>query len=194
MGRSRRKHFPKNLSSRLALPIFIGLLVVPLTVHAQEKSVLCHVYVVDVVKARRSLDDFRETGNSEVDQRALNTGVTTFSEFSPTVGEEELTTKHYRFPGSRLFVTASIFFTDESLSSWPTGNYAGNSNSAELGIMLAPAKRPSAFTFPPFSGAMTEVTLDEYTNNVRVKQYVRVKGRTYLIGVQCDFMAEKRGK
>ena len=38
-------------------------------------------------------------------------------EFLPKMGEEELTTKSFRLPGSRLRLFASVFPTDESMHS-----------------------------------------------------------------------------
>jgi hypothetical protein len=68
--------------------------------------------VVDSALAER----YREA--SEKDQARLAKAVETdFPEFHPTIGEEELTTKTYRFPRSKLIITASVFYTDESLRS-----------------------------------------------------------------------------
>jgi hypothetical protein len=91
-----------------------------------------------------------------------------------------------------MFLTASVFTTDERMGSWGTGNIEVNGNSVSLGIMIGDRKFPDAFSSQRFPNAVTEVTLDEYTNHVRVKKWVTVKKRLYLIGLECDFMADKR--
>src|SRR4051812_29497369 len=93
---------------------------------AQTGRDACHVYVVDVAGARRAFDNFRETGNEEADAKALSVGQTVFPEFFPVIGEEELTTKHYTFPGSQLVITAGVYYTDESLASYGVGEYRLN--------------------------------------------------------------------
>src|SRR5688500_3709246 len=76
----------------------------------------CHVYVVDMEKAEKVVKEYFE----KRDPRAAppggaDAGETVFPEFYAKVGEEELTTMSYPFPGGKLFVTASVFYTDESM-------------------------------------------------------------------------------
>jgi hypothetical protein len=162
--------------------------------YAQTGGDACHVYVVDAARARRALENFRETGDEEADARALSAGQTLFPEFFPKIGEEELTTKHYPFPGGRLVITASVFYTDESMALHPHGDYAGNSNSMLVGVTVARRAKPDATGASAGESSIVEVTYDEYTNVVRAKKYVNVRGRSYLVGVQCDCMVERREK
>jgi hypothetical protein len=161
---------------------------------AQTGRDACQVYVVDVARSRRAFDNFRETGNEEADARALSVGQTIFPEFFPVIGEEELTTKHYTFPGRRLVITASVFYTDESLASHGVGEYKMNNQSMVIGVLVSNRARPSAIGDASGDAAITEVTYDEYTNKVRAKKYVRVRGRNYLLGIECDCMSEKQEK
>ncbi len=161
---------------------------------AQTGRDACHVYVVDVARAKRAFDKFRETGDEVADARALTVGQTVFPEFFPVIGEEELTTKHYTFPGSRFVITASVYYTDESMASRGAGEYRLNAQSMVIGVLVSSRARPSAIGDTSGDAAISEVTYDEYTNKVRAKKYVRLRGRNYLLGIECDCMAEKREK
>src|SRR6266576_3405128 len=96
---------------------------------AQTRVDRCHVFVVDVKKSGKAINSFRETGNAGA--KAISIGQKMFPEFRPVIGEEELTTKTYRFPGSNLIITASVFYTDESMASSQTNN------SLTLGITVS---------------------------------------------------------
>jgi len=155
-------------------------------VHAQQVSDACHVYVVDVAKAKRAFERDGRTG------KALAFAQTLFPEFYPIIGEEQVTTKHYRFPGSTLVITATVYYTDESMASHPHGEFAGHSESMLIGVAVARKAKPNAIYGAAGQSSITEVTYDQYTNKVRVKKYVTVRGRSYLVGIECDCMVEKR--
>src|SRR5215217_1163543 len=126
---------------------------------AQSQSDACHVYVLDVAKARRAAETFTETGNAARDAKALSAGQTVFSEFSPVMGEEELTTKSYRFPGTRLMITASVYYTDESMAS------AEGAESMPISIAVAPKVLKEALTAE--NNATTEVTNNAKLDTIR---------------------------
>jgi hypothetical protein len=156
---------------------------------AQTARDACHVYVVDVARARRAME---EDDNEAALVKALATAETRFPEFFPTIGEEELTTKHYSFPGSKLIITASVFYTDESMAS--AGQEAGSiSESMLVGIAVSSQRKASAIVAQE-GNAVAELTYDQHTNKVRAKQYVKVRGRLFLVGIECDCMAEKKPK
>ena len=92
------------------------------------------------------------------------------------MGEEELTTKSYRFPGARLMITASVYYTDESMAS------AEGSDSMTIGITVSPKSLKNALTAE--HNAASEVTSSK-VDTVRAKKYLRVNGRLYLIGIEC---------
>ena len=160
------------LSFTLLLPL-LGI------ANAQSNEDTCHAYIVDVARASRALADFRESGDAEADARALSVGQTVFPEFHPVRGEEQLTTKHYSFPNSRLFITASVYYTDESMAS------LSGEDSMLLGIAVASRRLPDALSASVTNSAIVEVTNNQHTDTVRAKQYVRVNGRLYLIGLEC---------
>jgi len=147
------------------------------TAGAQARSDVCHVYVVDVAKAKRAAESFIETGNAEADAKALSVGQTVFPEFKPLLGEEELTTRTYRFPGSNLIITASVYYTDESMAS------AEGSDSMLVGIVVSPRGQKNALSSE--NNAASELTNNDNLDTVRVKKYLRVKRRLYLLGIEC---------
>jgi hypothetical protein len=114
--------------------VFVNLVLLLIlgTASAQSQSDVCHVYVLDVARARRAAETFTETGNAAADAKALSGIQTVFPEFSPLMGEEELTTRSYRFPGARLMITASVYYTDESMAS------SEGSDSITIGIAVPP--------------------------------------------------------
>jgi hypothetical protein len=159
----------------------------------QQGKDVCHVYVVDVAKARRAINSVPRTDDEEANERALLAGQTIFPEFQPTIGEEELTTKHYPFQGTQLVITASVFYTDESLASHGHGEFASHSESMLVGVTVSKHARQNAIDASA-GNAIAEVTYDQYTNKVRAKKFITVRGRVYLVGIECDCMAKQRPK
>ena len=142
----------------------------------ESRGDICHVYVVDGAKVRKALDEYRDTGNPEADNKALAAATTGFPEFRTEVGEEALTTKTYRFPGSNLTITASVYYTDESLAS------SEGVDSMLLGIAVSPSARKDAISAE--DNAVSEITLNG-RDTVRAKKYVKVNRRLYLVGIEC---------
>ncbi|MCM3874722.1 MAG: hypothetical protein ND895_28850 [Pyrinomonadaceae bacterium] len=153
---------------------------------AQDRSDVCHVYVVDVAKARKAAESFRESGRAATDAKALSAGQTVFPEFRPTRGEEELTTKSYPFPGSGLTITASVFYTDESMAS------AEGSDSMLVAIVTSPRAQRDAISAE--NNAVSEVTYNDNLDTVRAKKYVSVAGRLYLVGIECHCKEKQKPK
>ena len=174
--------------------LFASLLLVFLADGAAGQSGrdACHVYVVDVAKTKLAFERVLRTDDEEAVAKVLSEGTTTFPEFLPTIGEEELTTKHYPFPGSKLVITASVFYTDESMASHGEGASASHSDSMLIGITVSNRAKANALSPPAGNNVITEVTYNQYTNKVRAKQYIKVRGRMYLVGIECDCMADKR--
>lgn len=137
----------------------------------------CHVYVIDSEKARKAWD-----APGPTDEKAVAEAVTTFPEFRTVAGEEELTTKTYRFPRGRLFITASVFYTDEMMAS------SESADSVLLGILVAPKPRRDALS--ERGAAIAELT-SRGADTARVKQFVTVGGRAYLVGLECRMKPRK---
>lgn len=147
------------MTKTIVLATFMILFVMTPTL-AQTRKDACHVYVVDVELARKG-----------------SGGDKTFPEFYPVMGEEELTTKTYPLPGSSFIITASVYYTDESMAS------AGGSNSMLLGIVVAPKAQKEAISAE--DNAVSEVTDNDHLDTVRAKRFLRVNGKLFLVGIEC---------
>jgi hypothetical protein len=105
-------------------------------------------------------------------------------EFTPKLGEEELTNKRVRLPGSRLTLIASTFPTDESLGS------ARGADSLKLGLAMSRRFGSNAFDLP--NNAVAEVTLSTL-DTARVERMAFVAGRPMLTRLECwDSELEKK--
>ena len=136
---------------------------------AQTRKDVCHVYVVDVDLGRKAV--------AEGDVKAMAAAQTSFPEFYPVIGEEELTTKTYGLPGSSHTITASVYYTDESMAS------ASGSDSMVVAIVVAPEAQKDAISAE--NNAVSEVTDNDQLDTVRVKRFLKVNGKLYLAGVEC---------
>jgi hypothetical protein len=109
-------------------------------------------------------------------------------EFLPTMGEEELTNKSVRLPGSGLLLFASVFPTDESMHS------AKGADSLKLGLGVS--RKSGVNAFDVANNAVAEVTLSAL-DTVRVERTVYVGRRLTLARLECwdsDLEKEKRGR
>ena len=142
------------------------------TATAQAQGDVCHVFVVDSALAER----FREA--SENDQARLAKATETdFSEFHPTIGEEELTTKTYRFPRSKLIITASVFYTDESLRSLKSAD--------SIIVAIVVSSRPLREALSAENNAVAETTYTGDPITIQARKFVRVNKRWYAVGIEC---------
>ncbi|MGH9914708.1 MAG: hypothetical protein ACRD63_05405, partial [Pyrinomonadaceae bacterium] len=98
------------------------------------------------------------------------------------IGEEELITKNYPFPGSKFIITASVFYTDEFMAS-SEGTF-----SMLLGIMISPKVAESVLTSE--NSSLAEITFAD-RDTVRAKKYVKVNKRLYLVGIECHCKEKK---
>jgi len=150
---------------------------------AQSGTDTCHVYVVDV----RATERFREKTDfdafvqkSKPEQEAIVTAAgvgKTYEDFATTVGEEELTTKTYAFPKRKQVITASVFYTDESLSS------TRRRDSMLIGLSVAAKATEDAISAP--DAVVAEISYDENTDVVRIKKNIVLDGRPYVVGMEC---------
>ena len=122
---------------------------------AQSSGDKCEMYVVDVDLKKELM----------------------LEKFTTIIGEEELTNKSYPLSKTGLVVTASVYYTDESMAS------AHGNDSMILGVAVSKEALPNAFSTP--NNATAEVTLATL-DVVRSKMYYKVNSKTYLIGVQCS--------
>jgi hypothetical protein len=141
---------------------------------AQNNSDSCHIYLVDVKAAEQAYKSLPPNASPEVQARALASVMKILGVFPTKVAEEELTTKTFPFPDSKLVITASVFYTDESMPA----------DSITLGLVVSDKAEKNAISAP--NNAVSEVNYDGNTKIVRVRKYVDVNGRNFLVGLQCD--------
>jgi hypothetical protein len=144
---------------------------------AQSNSDSCHVYFVDVGAAEKAYKSLPSNATQEAQAKALASVMKILGEFTTVVGEEELTTKSYPFPDSKLVITASVFYTDESMPA----------ESMMLGLVVSDKTLKDALSAP--NNAVAEVNYNENTKIFRVRKYVEANGRSFLVGLQCNHKA-----
>lgn len=176
MKRSRG-HGIKRFSFGLLLMALISSAAI-----AQTGGDACHVYVVDVKAAEKAYASLGASASQEAQAKALSSVMKILGEFSTVIGEEELTTKTYPFPDSKLIITASVFYTDESMPA----------DSMMLGLAVSDKALKDALSAP--NNAVAEVNYDQNTRIVRVRKYLDVNGRSYLIGLQCNMKSKTEAK
>ena len=153
------------------------------SVYAQTYTDTCHVYVVNEKAAQRfyetaDLNALAKKSKQEQEAIAEASGIgKTFEEFTTKMGEEELTTRTYTFPNSKLIITASVYYTDEMMYS--NDNYY----SMLLGIVVD--EKPQQNAISANNNSVAEISDDEHVNAVRVKQKVKINGQVYLVGLEC---------
>jgi hypothetical protein len=102
----------------------------------------------------------------------------------PKLGEEELTTGRVRLPGSRQYLLASVFPTDESMHS------AKGADSMKIGLAISDNRRGNAFD--RVNNAVAEATLVTL-DTLRVERTAYVGGRQMLTRFECwDSDLEKK--
>jgi len=158
---------------KLSSVIWLTLLISGMA-RAQGNTDACHVYWVDVKAAQQAFDNLGKNATQQAQARALSSVMKVLGEFTAKVGEEELTTRSFPFPESKQVITASVFYTDESMPA----------PSVMLAIAISDKAQESALSAP--NNAVAEVNYDENTKAVRVRKYVETQGRFFLVGLQCN--------
>ena len=103
---------------------------------------------------------------------------------SPKLGEEELTNERIRVPGSRAYLFASVFPTDESMHS------AKGADSMKIGLAIS--NKPRGNAFDQVNNAVAEATLATL-DTLRVERTAYVGGGQMLTRFECwDSALEKK--
>jgi hypothetical protein len=151
---------------------------------AQTDTDKCHVYVIDVEATKRfrektDLDAFMAKSKQEQEAIIKASGAgKTYEEFAPKLGEEELTTRTFPFPKGKHIITASVFYTDESMGS------SHGQDSMLLAISVDVKAATDALSAP--DAAIVEITYNDDTDTVRVKKNIMIDGRLYVVGMECS--------
>ena len=121
----------------------------------QQRHDNCEVYVIDRRTQRKVMS----------------------KEFSTVIGEEELTTRTYSLPGTKLIITASVFYTDESMAS------KSGADSMQLGIAVG--ERALKDAFDSIDVSIAEVTLNTL-DTARTEKRFRSGKTSLVIGLICS--------
>jgi hypothetical protein len=159
------------------------VLLLPSALCAQKRTDHCEVYVVDVKSAQLAWEESlsKPSNPTEVFSK-LSRIIGTFN--TEEIGEEVLTTRHFPFPNSELTITVSVFYTDESLSVRLPSDPTTYDESILLGLVVAKNKPADAIHAP--DSAVAEVTYLAKGFGVRIKKLINVRGRDYLVGMECS--------
>ena len=96
--------------------------------------------------------------------------------FDTVIGEEELTTKSFRLPKTKIYVVASVFYTDESMAG------GGSQDSVSLELTISP--RPKRDVLAGLQTAEAEVLLKNF-EVARVSTIYKMAGRSFYIVMEC---------
>lgn len=173
------------------ISLLVSLLVTPAIPAQNEQprtqaSDLCHVYVLDVQQTERLTEEFLSLPNpTEAQALALKKkypdAERILGEFEANVGEEVLTTRSYNLAGTRQYVTASVYYTDEMMRS------TGYSDSMNVAIVVSPQRHENAMVAD--NNSTGQVSYNDRTDKVQIKTRLRIGGRLKLVGLECQVRA-----
>src|SRR4051812_23776096 len=99
--------YDKPMIGKLSLTVLVMMFSASVVFTQTKYSDRCTVVVVEITG--RKLSDFENARPLNLREKELGT-------FDTTIGEEELTTRSYQLPKTKLFVVASVWYTDESIA------------------------------------------------------------------------------
>jgi hypothetical protein len=154
---------------RKSIPAALLLLFCAGGVLAQETrySDRCTVGVVDL------------TGIKTADVKndpSLNRKTKVLGTFDTVIYEEELTTKSFRLPQTRLYVVASVWYTDESL--------AGEDSQDSVSLQLTISPTPKRDILSGLQFAEAEVLSKDF-EVARVTTIYKTRRRSFYIVMEC---------
>lgn len=148
--------------TRIPFALVLLLMFAGLSVAQTAVSDRCHVFVANVTGKKVSSAKFS-------DARELGT-------FDTVVGEEELTTRTYRLPNSKLFVIASVWYTDESMAS------TKGADSMSLQLMIA--SRGTRDVLRSLAYADAEMPVNGFDVG-RVTTFIKTANRSRVVVMEC---------
>jgi hypothetical protein len=96
--------------------------------------------------------------------------------FDTVIQEEELTTKAFRLPKTKLYVVASVWYTDESM--------AGDDSQDSVSLQLTISPTPKRDVLAGLQFAESEV-LSKHFEVSRVSTIYKTKRRSFYIIMEC---------
>jgi hypothetical protein len=123
---------------------------------------------------------FAQSGNSDRCEVALTDVKTGRSQklgtFTTVIAEEELTTRVFRLPGTKLNIVAAVFYTDESMAS------ERGADSISLELSLSRGQKRDVLR--SLSWGEAEMPLNGFDVG-RVSLIVRVNGHPKMVLMEC---------
>lgn len=145
-----------------------------LPLQPQDSKDKCSVSLVDIAEARK----VAERGD---DSEGL---VKVIGRFDAEVGEEVLTTKHFLIPGTKDYVTASVFYSDEDMAPLrKPGSDVWHDATIRLGIFISNQRPESAFAKE--NNAVAQANYADDTVKVSVIKSAKVNGKLYSVAMEC---------
>lgn len=144
------------------------LLVCGSVTYAQTKySDRCVVGVIDMTSKKLSDLDGDDPPSLKTEE---------LGSFDTVIGEEELTSRAFQLPKSKLFVVASVWYTDESM--------AGENSQDSLSLQLTISRTPKRDVLTSLQFAEAEV-LSLNFQVARVSTMFKEQGRSLYIVMEC---------
>lgn len=166
------------MKNKLFIRAILILFCAPALAAGQNLSDYCHIYLIDMNVAEKALRKY-PTGNDQQDAKLMASGIMIVGRFSPKIAEEELITKTYQLAGADQIITASVFYTDETM-------FSTRSDTVEsMWIGIAVSKKAQDSAFEAKNNAVAEITYTEHTDTIRVKTQAQAQGRQWLVGLEC---------
>jgi hypothetical protein len=153
----------KTVFSALLLVFLLG------SVFAQETkySDRCTVGLVDVTGMRSG--DLENESSRKLKTKELGS-------FDTVIYEEELTTKSFRLPKTRLYIIASVWYTDESM--------AGDDSQDSVSLQLTISPTPKRDVLSGVQFAEAEVLSKNFEVS-RVSTIYKTQRRSFYIIMEC---------
>jgi hypothetical protein len=127
----------------------------------------CTVGVTDVTAIKPS--DLEGDSAPKLKSKELGT-------FDTVISEEELTTKSFRLPKTKLYVVASVWYTDESM--------AGEDSQDSVSLQLTISPTPKRDVLSGLQFAEAEV-LSKNFEVARVTTIYKLRRRSFYIVMEC---------
>ena len=127
----------------------------------------CAVGLVEVTRLKSA--DLEDDSSRKLKTKELGT-------FDTVIYEEELTTKSFRLLNTKLYVVASVWYTDESM--------AGDDSQNSVSLQLMISRTPKREVLSGLQFAEAEV-LSKNFEVARVSTLYKSSGRRFLIIMEC---------
>ena len=136
-----------------------------------RRIIICGVFLIAAVPSVAQNPNFDrcEIGVGDVH------GTRTLGTFDTVMGEKERTVRAFRLPRTKLFIVASVFYTDESMAS------DQGSDSTSLELTLSRTARRSILRSISFA----EAEFPAQVSVGRVSLLIKVTGKPQLVVMEC---------